>query len=1075
MASLDDRSIFGVRSITPSATPGGDGGPLTNTVPSIVTSDKLVAFCLIDDNLPLSAPVNAGYTWVPLGPQVGPTTTGPSGGVNMAAFLCAAPAAGSNVVFTHGSGSGGDDKVQSIWVLIGAGAVDAVASTTDAVATPGSALAPSANPTTVGDILICAIELDAGQVTVVPPAAMTAGAPVKNDYLSYGDAYKILSSSGATGTQAFSGVTAGQHYNALSITIASAAAASALTTRATTWNVASTTTTVSTTRTTNWAVVAGPVAAYNFNEGTGTTSVDCTGNGHTATVKAGAWVTGHTGTGIGSIANAATAMPYPSVPNTFTMMCWVQLTGYGWAAWISNNGGSSGLSVFLQADPSGTPYFGTYYGEAHTTTPIPLNTWTHLAGTWDGSLLRLFVNGVNVASGPMNANASGFFSPGQTFTLGVGANLIQDDTRFFAFDLSAADIVAYMNTPVAPPVVTARASRSTTWNVASGLTTVGGVTRATTWKIAGRATVQRATSWSLIGLNPFAKSVHPSGRYLLDQFGQPYFVLGDGQWTMPSRILSASDRATYWTNRAANGFNCVLIDVIDGPGKFNPTSDPSHYLTFAGDYPFGGVNHDDITSLTPSHWNRIDTIVNEAEAAGNTVWLVPTNGQDMIATLNNAGTANCQAYGVLLGNRYKNKTNLIWLFGEDYTPTTQADASQLAVMAGIRSTGDTHLSSMEMFNMFSISSDWTHYPGNININWVYSYPAVYSETRLAYAANAGPTLMGESAYENEWSSTDLTHHKEMGWALTSGAAAGFIKGNNPCWNIHLAGPSGGPNGPWTNITNTNVDIAFGKLKAWYTGLIGWFRLAPDLANTFLTAGMGVKKDTSTSTTNDDSDYGTAALATDRSFGLIFAPANRDLTVDTTQVNAVSSTSWVDASNPQHTVAAPSTGTPTATVFAYPGLNQNGDYAWYLLIQGVPLVQVTTSRATTWTVRTSVGVSRSTIWNVNATLVHVTISRATTWTVAAATTVPVTTSRSTTWTVRTPVSANRTTTWTVRTSVPVTRMTWWKVASTRIALGSVVIDGVRTPVASLGVVIDGVNKPVVNQWVVSGGVKKAVVG
>ncbi len=58
-------------------------------------------------------------------------------------------------------------------------------------------------------------------------------------------------------------------------------------------------------------------------------------------------------------------------------------------------------------DPSGRAYFGltrdgTDAGSVSATSggAVPLDTWTHLAGTYDGSFVRLFVNGVMVSEKP---------------------------------------------------------------------------------------------------------------------------------------------------------------------------------------------------------------------------------------------------------------------------------------------------------------------------------------------------------------------------------------------------------------------------------------------------------------------------------------------------------------------------------------------------------------------------------------------------------------------------------------------------------------------------------------------------
>jgi len=82
---------------------------------------------------------------------------------------------------------------------------------------------------------------------------------------------------------------------------------------------------------------------------------------------------------------------------------------------------------------------------------LPVNTWTHLAATFDGATVRLFVNGVQVASQAQPtplANTTG--------TLQIGADSYPteyfagriDEVRVYNRALSATQIQSDMNTPV---------------------------------------------------------------------------------------------------------------------------------------------------------------------------------------------------------------------------------------------------------------------------------------------------------------------------------------------------------------------------------------------------------------------------------------------------------------------------------------------------------------------------------------------------------------------------------------------------------------------------------------------------
>jgi hypothetical protein len=99
------------------------------------------------------------------------------------------------------------------------------------------------------------------------------------------------------------------------------------------------------------------------------------------------------------------------------------------------------------------PHGGSSSGERGITDPsaLPLNTWSHLAGTYDGATLRLYVNGALVASQAFTGAIT--TSPG---ALRLGGNSVWgeyfrgrlDEVRIYNRPLSQAEIQVDMNTPV---------------------------------------------------------------------------------------------------------------------------------------------------------------------------------------------------------------------------------------------------------------------------------------------------------------------------------------------------------------------------------------------------------------------------------------------------------------------------------------------------------------------------------------------------------------------------------------------------------------------------------------------------
>ena len=85
------------------------------------------------------------------------------------------------------------------------------------------------------------------------------------------------------------------------------------------------------------------------------------------------------------------------------------------------------------------------------TTVLAVNTWTHVAATYDGAQLRFYVNGAEVASTPVTGSYEVNANP-----LWIGGNAVYgehfqgriDDLRIYHRALSQVEIQFDMNTPV---------------------------------------------------------------------------------------------------------------------------------------------------------------------------------------------------------------------------------------------------------------------------------------------------------------------------------------------------------------------------------------------------------------------------------------------------------------------------------------------------------------------------------------------------------------------------------------------------------------------------------------------------
>ncbi|MFB9421176.1 LamG domain-containing protein, partial [Nonomuraea rubra] len=92
-------------------------------------------------------------------------------------------------------------------------------------------------------------------------------------------------------------------------------------------------------------------------------------------------------------------------------------------------------------------------GEVGTggTASLPLNTWSHLAATYDGTTLRLYVNGVltseRTAGGPIRTD-NGVLRIGGNSLWGEYFNGLIDEVRIYNRALNAVQIQTDMSTPL---------------------------------------------------------------------------------------------------------------------------------------------------------------------------------------------------------------------------------------------------------------------------------------------------------------------------------------------------------------------------------------------------------------------------------------------------------------------------------------------------------------------------------------------------------------------------------------------------------------------------------------------------
>jgi uncharacterized protein len=200
------------------------------------------------------------------------------------------------------------------------------------------------------------------------------------------------------------------------------------------------------------------VAHYQFNETSGTTAADASGNGKTATLAGGtSWVAGRNGGAVnlnGTDGHVRLPNGMMAGANDFTIAGWVRLgTVSTWSRVFDIGSGTGGYLFLTPRSSAGTARFAITTngagGEQQINAPsaLPANAWTHVAVTLAGNLGVLYVNGTEVARnsnltlrpGNLGSTTQNYLGRSQYGNDPFLAGQL-DDVRIYSRSLSASEI-----------------------------------------------------------------------------------------------------------------------------------------------------------------------------------------------------------------------------------------------------------------------------------------------------------------------------------------------------------------------------------------------------------------------------------------------------------------------------------------------------------------------------------------------------------------------------------------------------------------------------------------------------------
>ena len=344
----------------------------------------------------------------------------------------------------------------------------------------------------------------------------------------------------------------------------------------------------------------GLVAAYNFEEGYGATMVDASGKGNHGTTR------GTIRVAKGKFGQAAsfdgiddwiTVNDSNTLDLTtgMTLEAWVYptaaMTGTGWQTVVNKEQPSGfGAAYYLAANsdlnqPEAAVYT-TDWRKLYGGPAVSANQWTHLAATYDGSTLKLYVNGAQVSSQPQTGGidvTNGVLRIGGSATWGEFFKGYIDEVRIYNRALSASELATDMKTPIATSspakvLLGEKAIGSASYSVSKGMAAAFQATAASTGSISNLTIYvdKTSTATRLIAGVYTDNNGHP-GKLITGWDDTWIKVSGWNEVRLPVVPVAAGTK--YWI--AVLNPNGGLLNILNNTGGNTQPSETNQSVTLS--------------------------------------------------------------------------------------------------------------------------------------------------------------------------------------------------------------------------------------------------------------------------------------------------------------------------------------------------------------------------------------------------------------------------------------------------------------------------------------------------------------
>ncbi|TDD97802.1 glycoside hydrolase family 140 protein [Flavobacterium cellulosilyticum] len=299
--------------------------------------------------------------------------------------------------------------------------------------------------------------------------------------------------------------------------------------------------------------------------------------------------------------------------------------------------------------------------------------------------------------------------------------------------------------------------------------------------------------------------VSKNHHYFVTENGKPFFWLGDTAWLTFGR-LDREGVVKYFQNRKEKGFNVVQVMVLHTLNVTNVYGDMA-LVNEDVSQPLTTPGNDFNNPEEYDYWDHVDYILDVAQQNGIYVGMVPVWGTN-VAKGDKVSKEQAQKYAQFLANRYKNRTNIIWLNGGDTHGNEFMDIWN-TIGSTLKTTNPNQLVTFHPFGRTDSSEDY-HKASWLDFNMFQSGHRRYDQDTLPNSFKEDnykfvhrdfdlkptkPTLDGEPSYEGIpqglhdtlqplWKDNDVRRYGY--WSVFAGAA-GYTYGHNAVMQMFRKG------------------------------------------------------------------------------------------------------------------------------------------------------------------------------------------------------------------------------------------------------------------------------------------------